>query len=198
MWVLTNRPKTMEIQIPSSSTVTLGQYAAMTSPMSDAERVSKMFDIELDIVNSWKQSAIRTIIDEVAASIEDCQPKFARFFTADEIEFGFIPNLEGITGAEYADLMNALGQPVINPLDVAAVLFRPVTERINKWYSLEPYEYLNRSKYSVQLSKMPLSTYFGATLFFSTIRNNLRETTLDYLKNLKEELTMTQIDFKAS
>lgn len=179
----------MEIKIPNDKQLTVGQYIAMISPSSDAEKVAKIFGIEMDVVQSWKQSAIRTIIEELKPSFEDCKPNFKRFVQLGFTDFGFIPNLDGITGAEYADLMNALGQPSVNPLEVAAVLYRPVTDRVGKWYRIEEYNYLDRSKYVAELEKMPLEVYFGAVDFFFGIRNNLRETTLDYLSSLTAEMT---------
>lgn len=178
----------MTIKIPNESQLTLGQYVAMLSPAPDAEKIAKVFGLELDVVQSWKQSAIRTIMEELRPSFEDCKPKFKRFVEIDFTDFGFIPNLDGITGAEYADLMRALEQVNVNPLDVAAVLYRPVTDRVGKWYRIEEYTYLDRTKYQEQLEKMPLEVYFGAIAFFLPIRNNLRETTLDYLSSLTAEM----------
>lgn len=178
----------MTIKIPNESQLTLGQYVAMLSPAPDAEKIAKVFGLELDVVQSWKQSAIRTIMEELRPSFEDCKPKFKRFVEIDFTDFGFIPNLDGITGAEYADLMRALEQVNVNPLDVAAVLYRPVTDRVGKWYRIEEYTYLDRTKYQEQLEKMPLEVYFGAIAFFLPIRNNLRGTTLVYLSSLTAEM----------
>jgi hypothetical protein len=179
----------MTIKIPNESQLTLGQYVAMLSPATDAEKIAKVFDIELEVVQSWKQSAIRTIMEELKPSFEDCKPKFQRFVELNFTDFGFIPNLDGITGAEYADLMRALEQVNVNPLDVAAVLYRPITDRIGKWYRIEDYTYLDRTKHQEQLEKMPLEVYFGAIAFFFDIRNNLRGTTLDYLSSLTAEMS---------
>ena len=112
-------------------------------------------------------------------------------FKIDDIEYGFIPNLDDITLGEYVDLDNYLGS--WNDMHKAlSVLYRPVTYRKDERYLIEDYE---GTKYAEIMLKSPLSVAIGAMVFFWNLNSELLNHTLNYLrKEVTEKLTPQELE----
>jgi hypothetical protein len=68
-----------------------------------------------------------------------------------------------------------------------AVLYRPVTEKAGKRYSIEAYD--SAQKYEQQMKDAPMDAVMGASLFFWRLGNDLLLATLT---SLEKEKTNTQ------
>jgi len=100
--------------------------------------------------------------------------KFIQRFELDGVEYGFIPNLDTITAAEWIDIDNyQREQKDIHRL--LSILYRPVVKRFN-WFGL-----FNKGNYSIKpyegttekLRKAPLEVYLGAMVFFYLLNKKL-------------------------
>lgn len=106
-------------------------------------------------------------------------------------KYGFIPNLDNISGFEFADLQSA-GMDVQNLHIVMAILFRPITEE-DKYgnYKIEPYA--GTEKNEDLMKDLPLHLVNGSLFFFLNLAKELRIHTQKYteveLKRVKMLLT---------
>ena len=103
----------------------------------------------------------------------------------DGVEYGFHPNLEEITFAEFVDLDNYLSDPWANMHRIMAVLYRPVIKQ-NKKKKIEDYDSTKCMK-TADIFKEALSvaTVNGASNFFLTIAK-------EYLSVLQSSLSKKQ------
>jgi hypothetical protein len=109
--------------------------------------------------------------------------KFTNKFDFNGKKYGFIPNLDNISGFEFADLTTA-GMDVQNLHVVMAILFRPIINE-DKFgnYQIEPY---NGTKSTEDgMKKLPLHLVNGALFFFLNLAKELR---IHTQKFTKEEL----------
>lgn len=84
----------------------------------------------------------------------------------DGVNYGFHPNLEEITLGEYADIEHFIEAGYENKLkEIMAVLYRPLTSRDGKKYSIEPYDGNLKERVKI-FSKMSAKQVQGALVFF--------------------------------
>jgi len=107
------------------------------------------------------------------------QPKFQRTFTLNNVEFGFVPNLEEISFGEYIDLDTNLKS--IDQLHKAmAVMYRPITEKKGDKYTIQ--EYNGTANYAEVMKYAPLGIALASKVFFWNLTNDLLKATLQYLE----------------
>jgi len=68
-------------------------------------------------------------------------------------------------------------------------LYRPIEKRIASKYTIVPHSKANRELVEGYVEQMTLEQFNGALLFFSTLLNELNNTSLDYLENEVQKLT---------
>ena len=99
--------------------------------------------------------------------------------------YGFIPDLEELTLGEYIDLEEYRVKPA-EWHKAAAVLFRPVKDKVGNMYNIEPYK---GSKGDHQIMKsLPASQFVNATLFFYRLSNHLLAHSAIYLERLNKRM----------
>ena len=91
-----------------------------------------------------KKMAYKDLL-EIMAIIKkmiDTEPKkeeFKKTFIFNNEEYGFVPNLSGITTGEYIDLETYCKEPIENLHTIMSILYRKITNKVNKRYAIEPY-----------------------------------------------------------
>jgi hypothetical protein len=108
------------------------------------------------------------------------KPKFQATFKIQDTEFGFIPNLEDMSFGEYIDLESNISN-VETFHKAMAVMYRPITKKHKERY--EVFEYTGTDEFSELMKYAPLNVVMGATVFFSSLGNDLVQHTLTYLEN---------------
>jgi collagenase-like PrtC family protease len=94
--------------------------------------------------------------------------KLKKIFKIDEVEYGFLPDLDEITLGEYADIEHYVKEGLEkNMHKIMAVLFRPVTSREDKVYSIEAYKD-GRERAEKFRKKMNATQVQAALVFFWT------------------------------
>lgn len=140
--------------------------------------VSVVCELPLDKVVKFSMSDINEIADSVLNLLNSKPP--IEHFTIDGIKFGFIPNLDTMSGSEFLDAEMYLNVDIFKAM---AVLYRPIKREKNKLYTIEKYK--GSDKYSELMRKAPASAYIGAKVFFSSLTIDLLTTIPQYtLKNL--------------
>ena len=91
-----------------------------------------------------KKMAYKDLL-EIMAIIKkmiDTEPKkeeFKKTFIFNNEEYGFVPNLSGISTGEYIDLETYCKEPIENLHTIMSILYRKITNKVNKRYAIEPY-----------------------------------------------------------
>jgi len=181
----------LKVVVPTSlSEITLEQYQRFARLEGDEEFLThKMLEIFCGVpladLPNVKFTSVANVMRHINTMFEE-KPNLKPTFTIGDQEFGFIPNLEDITFGEYVDLDNYMGD-VQNLHKTMAVLYRPVTEKAGKRYSIEAYD--SAQKYEQQMKDAPMDAVMGASLFFWRLGNDLLLATLT---SLEKEKTNTQ------
>jgi len=119
----------------------------------------------------------------------DEDSKFTKMFTLDQVQYGFIPNLDEITFGEFVDLDTYLGD--WQQMDKAmSVLFRPVDINVRGRYNIKEYD----GTMNEHLKEMPLSIALGAVFFLLNLGKELSQVMMDYLDKgvLKDHLQVKE------
>ncbi len=173
------------IQAENIGEIPLGQfqkYAELLerTDLKDADFNKRKIHIFTGIpqrdVAKIKQIDYKDILEQIDKALEVDAP-FEKFFTINGFEFGFHPNLDEMSTAEFADL-SKYGTEVETLEKTMAILFRPIVEKVGSSYTIESY---NGSKqYSELMKEMPLSIVNGALGFFCSLAKELRIHTQRY------------------
>jgi hypothetical protein len=101
-------------------------------------------------------------------------------FKIDDVEYGFIPNLDDITYGENKDIATYLGKWE-NMHKAMAVMYRPIIARVKDKYEIEAYE--GSAKYADIMKKAPLGVVLGSMIFFCRLTNELASYIQSYLES---------------
>jgi hypothetical protein len=164
-------------------------YSKLETP-TEIDAVSIFCNIKEEYVRKMPQGKVLEIYTHLAQVLQS-EEKFKPTFKLENIEFGFIPDFDAITAGELADLEqyfkigeNEEGKPVIMNIEdthkAMAVLFRPITNKMGDKYEIAEYE--GTKKYAEVMRYMPLSNLRATVVFFSTLRNELLISTLNFMK----------------
>ena len=187
----------IEINVPSNlNEITLGQYQrylkiAESNPEGtflDAKMVEIFCGIPLSDSYKLKMSSVAAITD-IINSLLEATPKHIQRFTINEVEYGFIPDLDDMSLGEYIDLDNNASK--WDQMHVAMnVLYRPIkTSKLGK-YNIEQYNVNNPEA----MKEMPLGAAIGSLFFFYNLGIELSNHTILYssnqveMQNIQEQL----------
>lgn len=113
------------------------------------------------------------------------KPNYIQRFELDGVEYGFIPNLDSITTAEWVDIESYQGNQE-DADKLVSILYRPIKKSFRFWnksyYSIEEYKGTND-----KLRKAPLEVYLGALVFFYHLGKSLLKHIDTYTKKLNQE-----------
>jgi hypothetical protein len=188
-----------KISIPTElSEIKLSQYQKFLKVAKDNEEAEfinqKMVQIfcviDLKSVAEIRYKEVVEITNSLGKMFDVSSHKFVQRFKMGGVEFGFIPNLEDISFGEYTDLDTYISD-WDNMHKAMAVLYRPIKkEGLNSSYEIEKYNGSN--SYSDVMKHAPLNVVLGANVFFYNLGNELLTSTMTYLENQKEVMTILQ------
>lgn len=187
----------IEINVPSNlNEITLGQYQkylkiAESNPEGnflDAKMVEIFCGIPLSDSYKLKMASVAAITD-IINSLLEATPQHIQRFTINEVEYGFIPDLDDMSLGEYIDLDNNASK--WDQMHVAMnVLYRPIkTSKLGK-YNIEQYNVNNPEA----MKEMPLGAAIGSLFFFYNLGIELSNHTILYssnqveMQNIQEQL----------
>jgi len=179
----------IEINVPSTlNEITLGQYQkylkiAESNPEGNflnAKMVEIFCGIPLSDSYKLKLASVAAITD-IINSLLEATPKHIQRFTINEVEYGFIPDLDDMSLGEYIDLDNNASK--WEQMHVAMnVLYRPIkTSKLGK-YNIEEYDVNNPEA----MKDMPLGAAIGSLFFFYNLGIELSNHTILYSSNQAE------------
>ena len=187
----------IDIIVPEDlNEITLGQYQKYLKVQEENEDETfisqKMIEIfcnvELKYVMKMKWSDVQEIT-RTLIEMFDKKDKFTKIFTLDNVQYGFIPNLDEISFGEFVDLDSYLQdwQEMHNAMNV---LYRPIDIQVRGRYNIKEYD----GKQNDTLKDMPLSIALGAVFFLLNLGKELSQVMMDYLQRgvLKEDSALKE------
>lgn len=182
----------MEINIPTSlKDITMRQFMAFEqSDKTDDDYIVHLCGFENPKLLSKKDyNEIISVLKEVMQS----DVTFEKIFKYDGISFGFIPNLDKITGNEFIHIEEYVKKPQTWN-KALAVLYRPVTKRKRNWfkrgaddlYDILPYDEDNA--FENLMLDVSCIYYLGAMVFFYNLGNDLLKSMQDYSIQLENKI----------
>lgn len=112
--------------------------------------------------------------------------EFHKTFKYKNIEFGFIPKLDSITGGEFIDLENYMKEPETWH-KAMSILYRPITTRKKNWFDKKDDDLYDIEPYTEShdfFIDAPAEYYLGAMVFFYNLGNDLLNAMTDYSQKI--------------
>ena len=169
------------------------EYERMKGAEEDSELIAKLLvsnfcNIPIAFIDKIDVATYHLAVETLVNVLSE-RPRLQKRFKYKGVEYGFIPNLDKMTMAEFVDC-----DSYISKIDqwhrLMAIFYRPVKKKFGGLYSIEDYE--GSDKYCEIMKKVPLHYLQGAMVFFWTLGNKLAIHTLQSSEqHLKEsEITL--------
>jgi len=154
------------------------------------ETIAALSDIPKKLIKELSLSDVVAIMDKVGELQAKQDTSLKRLIEINGIEYGFHPDLSEITLGEYADIEQFIKSGIDKQLpELMAVLYRPIKEKKNDIYIVEPYNGDIRLR-SEEMKQMSAEQVQSALVFFYTLGKVLSEILPLYLmERLKETKT---------
>lgn len=182
----------VEIEIPSNlSEISLDRYQKYLKTLKNSDDVEfvsqKMIEIfcgvELKSVVKMKASTVVELVQHFNKLFSE-KPKFKHRFKLNDVEFGFITDLESISWGEYIDIeANIIDFDTMH--QAMAVMYRPIVKQSKDKYEIEPYN--GDLTYAEVMKYAPLDVVLPASVFFWNLGNELLNNILTSLEQKKNK-----------
>ena len=176
----------VDITIPTNlSEITLEQYQKFNKINTEENQdtnflmhktVEIFCNLDLKDIAKIKVHSVKAVLKEIDNIFAE-KPDLITTFTLNNIEYGFIPQLDDITLGEYIDLDESFTD-WSNMHKAMSVLYRPITMKKDGKYLIEDY---NGTDNAETMKQMRLDIVMGAMVFFYHLNNELLQTILNYL-----------------
>lgn len=180
----------IKVSIPADySSVTVKQYLDYKQAKNDIDRLVAVSNLNKEQAEQIPFQHLPVLITAFEETLLNESAKFFETITIKDKDFGFIPDLYAISMGEYADISTWASDVNANIVKIMGTLYRPIDKRVGKKYTIVPHSKQNRELVEEYVEQMTLEQFNGAMLFFSTLLNELNNTSLDYLENEVKKLT---------
>ena len=187
--------ETLKLKIPEDiSDITLEQYQKYhklterdnLDEYSFNKRLVHIFcNIPYQKVDKVGIDDFSEVVGMIKKAIEQ-ESEFKQRFFLNNVEYGFIPNLDKMTTKEYYDL-SSYGLDVDNLHKIMAILFRPIKEK-DKFGNYSIVEYNGDETEKDIMLQMPMNVVNGALVFFSSLAKELRIAIQKYSEKVQEKV----------
>ena len=191
----------LNITVPTKlNEITLGQYKKFIKIAKDNDDVNdvqcKMMQIFCGVTQKDANNMRYSDVEQITGNINELfllQPPLVMHFYLNNIQYGFIPNLDDMTLGEYIDLDSFTGE--YKNIEVAMnVLYRPVKKKVLDKYTIEDYNPDNKDK----MLDMPMDAVISSLFFFLNLGMELSKITQNSLRKLKPTQLELQKDLQQS
>lgn len=180
----------IKVSIPADySSVSVKQYVDYHAAKSDVDKLVSISNLLKEQAEQIPFQHLPTLIGAFEDTLTKDTAKFFETITIKDKDFGFIPDLYSISIGEYADISNWAGDVKANMVKIMGTLYRPIDKRVGSKYTIVAHNKAFREQVEHYVEQMTLEQFNGAMLFFSTLLNELSNTSLDYLENELQKLT---------
>ena len=201
--------KVTEFKLPTSwDEVSLGQYTQLMlsiekDGISEIELMIKslkaLVGIDEGILTKVPLKQLREAYNQLGELIStNPNNELSRVVEIDGIEYGFIPDFDDFTLAEFVDLDNYLQDSWNNMSKIFAVLYRPVNTRKDNKYTIDTYTLKDiRDRRELFNERLSIDTIYGALVFFCDIgRKHIERMRLSLRSQKKSQNTIKTIKRK--
>ena len=138
------------------------------------ETIKALSTLPIKLVEEMSLSDVAAIFEKL--SNLQIEGKLKKVFEIDSVEYGFLPDLDEITLGEWADIEHYIKDGIDkNMHKIMAVLFRPVTSKEGKMYSVQAYKD-GRERAEKFRKKMNAEQVQQSLVFFWSLGNELLTT----------------------
>lgn len=157
------------------------------------ERMAILGDTDPETIRELPIPEFRRLQDEIVWVADKFKPDMQVTFMLGDVRYGMIPDLNFITTGEWADIDNWKDDTVGNIHLICALIYRPVKRYVdNDDYEIEPHKSQGFTKRAdLFLNKLPITTVYGAVLFFSASGIQFIEIIADFLEEEAKEVKKT-------
>ena len=186
------------INVPTElNEITLKQYQkflkVQDSKQNNTFLQTKMIEIFCNVKMQDALNIKLSDADRISSLISEMfeqKPDLVKSFWLNNVEYGFVPDLDEITLGEYIDLDTYMGE--WENIQIAMnVLNRPIKQKLGEKYLIEEYDPDTKDK----LINMPMDAVFGSIIFFYRLGIELSKTMMNYLENEEGNLQVQGLDF---
>ena len=183
----------LTLTVPTSlSDITLKQYQRFvkidkegTDDIFIKQKMIQIFcDVPLLAVTKMKRKDFTSVCNQIIEVLNE-KPNLVRTFKLNDVEYGFIPNLEDDTQlGEYIDLDDYL-KDWDNFNKAMAVLYRPISTKRKDKYRITEYD--DKIPQASEFSELTMDIVMGALVFFYRLSSQLLIITPKYLQTQLEK-----------
>tara|TARA_R100001594_G_scaffold19977_1_gene38847 strand:- start:549 stop:1175 length:627 start_codon:yes stop_codon:yes gene_type:complete len=138
------------------------------------ETIKALSTLPIKLVEEMSLSDVAAIFERLSKL--QIEGKLKKVFEIDSVEYGFLPDLDEITLGEWADIEHYIKDGIDkNMHKIMAVLFRPVTSKEGKMYSVQAYKD-GRERAEKFRKKMNAEQVQQSLVFFWSLGNELLTT----------------------
>ena len=138
------------------------------------ETIKALSTLPIKLVEEMSLSDVAAIFEKL--SNLQIEGKLKKVFEIDSVEYGFLPDLDEITLGEWADIEHYIKDGIDkNMHKIMAVLFRPITSKEGKMYSVQAYKD-GRERAEKFRKKMNAEQVQQSLVFFWNLGNELLTT----------------------
>ena len=185
------------INVPTElNEITLKQYQKFLKVQDSKQNnnfiQTKMIEIFCNVKMQDALNIKLSDADRIASLISnmfDQKPDLVKSFWLNNVEYGFVPDLDEITLGEYIDLDTYMGE--WENIQIAMnVLYRPIKQKLGEKYLIEEYNPDKKDR----LINMPMDAVFGSIIFFYRLGIELSKTMMNYLEKEEGNLQVRDLD----
>jgi hypothetical protein len=154
------------------------------------ETIAALSDIPKQLIKELALSDVAAIMSKVGELQQEQDTKLKRIIEINDVEYGFMPDLDSISLGMYADIETFIKNGIDKNLpELMAVLYSPIKLKKNDIYIIEPYDGDIRLR-AEEMKQMSAEQVQSALVFFYTLGKVLSEIMPSYLiQRLKETKT---------
>ena len=177
----------VELTIPTDlNELTLRQYqkfvkvkeATNDNEMLAQKMIQIFCGIELKEIVNIKFTEVQKLVEHFNKLFSET-PKFTPTFKIQNVEFGFIPDLQNISFGEYVDLEENL-KSWETYHKAMAVMYRPIKLKVKDGYEIM--EYKGTAEFAELMKFAPLGVTLSSSVFFWNLGSELLQSTIHYLE----------------
>tara|TARA_R110000824_G_scaffold51324_6_gene143263 strand:- start:7560 stop:8186 length:627 start_codon:yes stop_codon:yes gene_type:complete len=156
------------------------------------ETIKALSTLPVKLVEEMSLSDVATIFERLSKL--QVKGKLKKVFEIDEVEYGFLPDLDEITLGEWADTEQYIKDGLEKNIHkIMAILFRPVTNKEGKMYSVQAYKD-GRERAEKFRKKMNAEQVQQSLVFFWTFGKELSKILplflMEKMKKIQEEMNL--------
>jgi hypothetical protein len=135
--------------------------------------------VKAEWINRLDLETYTNIRKDLAKFMAGNQLPLQQFVTIDGVEYGFEPNLSKMSYGAYLDIAKYESIEIDEKwADIMSILYRPVTQKVSKFYDIKEYE---GNIDSTKWLEVGMDVHWGAVFFF-------KDLLADLLKNIQKSL----------